>query len=455
MKLEGGAGRPRLLWVVLLAFIVRFAVGLLILPDRMNPWRDHSEFDFELGKVAASVASGHGFSDPYYSRGTPPAGSDSSEALYYQHTGPTAMVQPVFVSLLAGIFVLFGTYSKTSAIVALFLNCLFSSLTVLPIYGIAKACFSSRIGIWSSWIYAFFPFSVFWAANYPWTTPLATVLFATFILLVLRLERTDRIRTWFLVGLFAGFISLVEGVVLATIPFVGAWLCYRRAKSGRVWLLPSVAAAVALVIPLCPWVLRNYIVFDHALMLRGAFWLPFRVSNSTDTISWWDDSKNPDNNPAELREYVELGEFRYMQEKKRQALDFVREHPGFFVSSVARKAVYMWTGFWSFRRGYLKTEPFDLPNIPFNTTFTILAILGLRRMFRERHPARWLFVWILLTLPAIYYVTIPMLKYRGPVDPFVVILCAYAVLPWLDARRESRWKKHEISSASETPLPVA
>lgn len=117
-----------------------------------------------------------------------------------------------------------------------------------------------------------------------------------------------------------------------------------------------------------------------------------------------------------------------------------------FVSLVARNAFYMRTGFWSFRREYLETEPFDLPNIPFNTAFTILAILGLWKIFRERHPARWLFVWILLTLPSPHYVTIPMIQYRGLVDPYVIILVAYAVVPWLDARRASRQKKDEMSA---------
>src|SRR5271157_4221046 len=102
MKLEEGAARPRLLWIVLLALALRFAVGLLLLPDRLDPRRDHTAFDFELGKVAASVAAGRGFSDPYYSRGAPPEGSDPSEIYYYQHTGPTAMEPPVFVSLLLG-----------------------------------------------------------------------------------------------------------------------------------------------------------------------------------------------------------------------------------------------------------------------------------------------------------------------------------------------------------------
>jgi 4-amino-4-deoxy-L-arabinose transferase-like glycosyltransferase len=450
MKLEEAAGRPRLLWIVLLALGLRFALGLLLLPDRLDPRRDHAAFDFELGKVAASIASGRGFSDPYYSRGAPPEGSEPSEIYYYQHTGPTAMEPPIFVSLLAGIFLLFGLYSKASAIVALFVNCLFSALTVLPICGIAKKCFNSRIGIWSAWIFAFFPFSVFWAANYPWATTLTALLFATSVLKALELERNDRIRTWFLVGLLAGFTALVEPVVLAAFPFVGAWLCFRRAKSGRAWLLPAFAAGVALILPIAPWVARNYVVFDHALLVRD-FWLPFRVSNSMDTISWWDDTKNPDTNAAEMREVVELGELRYMQAKKRQSLDLVREHPGFFIFHVARKAFYLWTGYWSFRREYLATEPFDLPNIPFNTAFTILAILGLWKIFRERHPARWFFVWILLTLPSPYYVTIPMIRYRALVDPYVIILVAYAVVPWLDARRASLRKKDEISAI---PIPA-
>jgi len=454
MKLEEGSERPHLFRIVLLALILRFVVGLLLLPDRLNPRRDHWEFDYELGKVAASVASRHGFSNPYYSRGEPPAGSDPSESLYYQRTGPTAIVPPIFVSLLAGIFVLFGTYSKASAVVALFVNCLFSALTVLPIYGIAKRCFNPRIGIWSAWIFVFFPFNIFWAGNYPWSTTLSALLFAICVLKTLELERKDRIRTWIFVGLLAGFTALVESVVLAALPFVGAWVCFRRAKSGRAWLLPVVSAGIALILPIVPWVARNYVVFDHALLLRQP-WLPFRVGNSIDTISWWDDTKNPESNLPEMREYVEFGELRYMQVKKRQVLDFMREHPGFFISSTARKAVYMWTGYWSFRPEYLKTEPFDLPNIPFNTSFTILAILGFWKMFRERRPARWLFVWILLTLPSPYYFTVPMIRYRSLVDPYVIMLVACAVLPWLDARRESRSKKREIGSASETPLPAA
>ena len=72
-------------------------------------------------------------------------------------------------------------------------------------------------------------------------------------------------------------------------------------------------------------------------------------------------------------------------------------------------------------------------------------------MFRERHPVRWLFVWILLTLPPVYYVTIPLIRYRGLVDPFIILLIAYAFVPWLYARLESREPEGEISAS---PMPA-
>jgi hypothetical protein len=48
-----------------------------------------------------------------------------------------------------------------------------------------------------------------------------------------------------------------------------------------------------------------------------------------------------------------------------------------------RRVVYLWTGFWSFSRRYLREEPFDPPNIFFCTALTILAFLGLRCAWRE------------------------------------------------------------------------
>ena len=107
--------------MVVVALVLRLIVMSFLYPERTDPYRDHWRFGGESGRIARSIAQGEGFSNPLFGK-----------------TGPTAWLAPVFPYLLAGIFKIFGVYSKASAIVALALDCLFSALTCIPIYFIAR-----------------------------------------------------------------------------------------------------------------------------------------------------------------------------------------------------------------------------------------------------------------------------------------------------------------------------
>src|SRR5438309_1066967 len=101
-----------LFWMIVVALGVRLAVVGLLYPERLNPDRDHWRFAGETGRIAQSIVEGRGFSSPFQ-------GS----------TGPTAIMPPFYPSLLAGVFRLFGIYTKASALVTLSLDSLFSALT--------------------------------------------------------------------------------------------------------------------------------------------------------------------------------------------------------------------------------------------------------------------------------------------------------------------------------------
>src|ERR1700733_4460804 len=73
-------------------------------------------FGWEMGSIGAAIASGHGFSNPFG-----PA------------TGPTAWEPPLYPYLVAGVFRVFGIYSRASAFVLLTVNSVFSALTCIPI----------------------------------------------------------------------------------------------------------------------------------------------------------------------------------------------------------------------------------------------------------------------------------------------------------------------------------
>ena len=92
-----------------------------------------------------------------------------------------------------------------------------------------------------------------------------------------------------------------------------------------------------------------------------------------------------------------------------------------------RRIVYMWTGYWSFDRAYLKDEPLDPPNIFVNTTMSILGLLGLWRVFQRDTGLAVRFAIVLFFFPLTYYFSHPETYYFRPVDPLIVVLAAVTV----------------------------
>ena len=137
--------------IVLVAFILRVAVIPFTIGDITNPARDHWDFGWEEGRIARSLASGQGFSSPLFG-----------------NTGPTAWTTPVYPYLLAGVFRVFGIYSQASAWAILIFNCLFSALTCIPVYFIAKRCFDRSAALWAAGIWTLFPYAVYYAGGYVW-----------------------------------------------------------------------------------------------------------------------------------------------------------------------------------------------------------------------------------------------------------------------------------------------
>lgn len=114
--------------MVLAGLAIRLIVVGFLYPERTDPARDHWRFGGEAGRIARSIALGEGFSNPLFGQ-----------------TGPTAWLSPVFPYLLAGIFKVFGIYSKTSALVTLSLDSLFSALTCIPVFLIARMHFGEKL----------------------------------------------------------------------------------------------------------------------------------------------------------------------------------------------------------------------------------------------------------------------------------------------------------------------
>ena len=396
---------------VLAALMVRLVVVAFVYQGFLDPGRDHWEFGYEVGMVARSIATGHGFANPFWGE-----------------TGPTAWLTPVSPYLLSRIFMLFGIKTKAAAIAMLGLNSLFSALTCVPIFFVAKKTFGFRVAKWAAWIWAFFPYAIFYSADWMWYDCFLTLLLTLLILFVLHLENVTSLWAWTGFGLLAGLTSLTTPVVLGVLPFMMGWVCYRLRQRARNWLVPLTTAMLALFATIAPWLVRNYQTFHKPVFLKDNFWMEMCVGNVGNDLHWWNGAVHPAGSAAEATEIQRVGELAYLDEKRNLALSFIETHPGIYLWRCVRRIIFMWTGFWSFQREYLREEPFDPANIFFCTLFTVFALVGLRKAFRDRRDVAILYALILGTFPIIFYLTHPDLSYRHPIDPEIVILGAYAIV---------------------------
>ena len=407
------------LWATAVAFAVRLVVVGFVYQGFLDPGRDHWEFGYEAGKIARSIITGHGFSNPYW-----------------VDTGPTAEVAPVLPYLVAGVMALFGTYTKAAALVVLALNSLASALTCIPIFFLAKKSFGLREARWATWLWVFFPYAVYFSADSMWDHALTALFLALLLLIALHLQSSTRLWGWAGYGVLWGVSALTAPVVLGTLPFLAGWICWRLQRQKRNWGIPAAACGLALLLTLAPWMIRNYRTFHRPVFLKDTLPMVFLDGNFGNKLHWWDGSLDPcGNNPAELAEFQRVGEQAYMAEKWRQAFEVLRSNPQIVVWRSMRRVVYMWTGYWSFQPEYLREEPFDPANIIVCTAFTFLALMGLSRAFRKLPNIATPYALVLLFFPMVYYITHSDMAYRHPLDPEIVILSSYALVSWLPQRR--------------------
>src|SRR6516164_4290751 len=105
-NLSSGRDTARqLLFIVMVALAMRLAVMGFLYPEQLDPARDHWKFGYETGRIARSIVEGKGFSSPLFA-----------------DTGPTAWMTPVYPGIVAGVFWIFGVYTKASALVLLSFN---------------------------------------------------------------------------------------------------------------------------------------------------------------------------------------------------------------------------------------------------------------------------------------------------------------------------------------------
>jgi 4-amino-4-deoxy-L-arabinose transferase-like glycosyltransferase len=340
----------------------------------------------------------------------------------------------VYTYLVAGVFKLFGVYTLGSAVVMLTLNDLFSSLTCLPVFFIARRVFGARAAIWAGWIWAFFPWAVALADTTVWDTTLTTLLLGLAVLATLGLERSTSMSAWLGYGALWGIAALTDPAVLSTLPFLGAWVWFRHRRRGESSTGLAIAASLVFLAVIAPLIWRCSRVYGRFVAFRGSAGLEVLVGNSDSSLQS-NFKVLPGDNPAEMEKVKRLGEPAYMAERQREAMEVISRHPLHFAYQALRRILYTWTGLWDLPLRWRLNDK-GLPNVLTYSFVSLLALVGLYRAMHDHRDGAIVLVIPLMLFPVVYYLTHSDSRYRHPIDPEVVVFMAYGAIAFRGRRFE-------------------
>jgi hypothetical protein len=372
----------------------------------------------ESGNIAASLASGHGFSSPFR-----------------VETGPTAWMPPLYPWLLAGIFRVFGVRTYDSFLAAVTLNILCSTFTCVPIFLVGKRVGGLTLAASAAWLWAFFPNTILNAFESMWDASVAALLAAIILWATLAIEKSERWRDWVGYGLLWGVTLLTNVTLISLLPLLLGWLAYRRRKTSLSFdnsdeFVKTTVVAFGIAVLCCmPWTVRNYLVFHRVVPMRSTLGLQLWIGNNENPQEAWKEELHPIFNSAERARYVRMGEIEYMREKQREAIEFILAHPGRDVRQFASRFIGTWSGGTPTPlQDFVRTPGLWFRGVLlFNFFAAIGTAAGIVILWKQRSAYLFPIAVFPVIFPWAYYLTLVVPRYRLPVDPAVMLLTAVAL----------------------------
>jgi Dolichyl-phosphate-mannose-protein mannosyltransferase len=368
-------------------------------------------FENEVGNVASALANGQGFC-----------------CLFRQPTGPTAWLTPVYPLLIAGVFMLFGTFTFSSFVASVSLNSLFSALASFPLYYASERITGKPVAVLGAWLWVFSPIAIVLPYAWIWDSSLSALLAAAILWATIRVPDRPGLPAFVLYGLLWGFSLLINPALGALLPFLLAWIFFGlRTENSRRLRLTLVALAATVVLCL-PWTLRNYIQFHRFVPLRSNFAYEFWSGNN-EIFDPHSHEVNRITRYEQTRLYAHLGETAFLTEKWQSAEQFVRTHPSLYAQLCARRIVATWLGTDSPWHDFLYADSSLAQFLLLWSVVSFLALLvGLVRLYRSSRFYFFPVAAFPLIFPITFYLAHTSLRHRHPCDPVIALLMAVAFL---------------------------
>lgn len=385
------------LFICVVAFLWRLLAISMVQPGPLDEASRLWKTGPEIINIASSLSSHKGFSSPF--------GIQS---------GPTAWIPPIYPTLVAAIFTLLGLRSNAAGMTILAMQALFSALTCLPLYVIAKRAFDENCAVWTAWGWALFPYEVLIPGFFVWETSLSCFLMTLLCYTSLNLSRDDKWNQ-ISVGVLWGVAALTNTALIAVMPF---FLFAPHFKRPGPFPLKSIATVILVsTLVVCPWILRTRYALGAIVPVRSNFGEELWVGNHEGGNGRIEFGIGPLDNDSERERYRSMGEISYVRQRRAEAVHFIYQSPGRF----CRLAFYRFR-YWWFAMGDAA------PIFTFYRILTLISFAGIALALPKiNDPPVLTILSGIVIYPLVYYVTDVYVRYRYPIEPFLMLFAGFAI----------------------------
>ena len=409
--IEGRSEWALVLALGLAAFTVRFVAMLALRTFEFASTRD---MGFEMGQLAASLASGSGFS---------------------LNGHPSAWMPPLFPAILSIVFMLVGSFTSASAMVILSLQAVVSSLTAVAVYFLGKRIFSSSVGLAAAFLWILHPGAINYSIRRVRSSSFTALGLILIIFAFIWLRNSEsKLIPAIIAGLAIGLTALFNPIVLALVPIGVVWLLKVSSKPRLATILASSAMVLAAMVVLSPWTIRNQRVFHKFVPVTSTFGINLWQGNNEyvdqDGSGFRPlETTAPHISDEELEGLLMLNEVELSKFLGTEAGEFIAQKPLTFLQSTLLRIIRFWT--FGFMDSGIMGEGLVLTAT--STFLRMTVVLGLFGVVLARKSGKstWLLAAALMVYPITYYITIVhTYRFRFPLESLLIIFTGYSLV-WI------------------------
>lgn len=400
-------------WLVLVILGLAFAlrVGAVLADDGYRPLNDSSHFD----RLATSMTEGDGF-----------------RPALFDLPGPSAYRAPLYPASLAAVYAVVGDHSYTAGRIV---NGLIGTGLVALIGITAAQLWGRRAGGVALVIAAAHPTLILHGTSLMSEPLLATLIVAATAAALQHHRQPNGLRWAIAAGALVGLAALTRETGFLLLPGVALLLLWAGENHRRSVLAPALAIVAAAAV-VAPWTLRNAVQLEAFVPVSTSGGYSFAgtfnqtaMDNPRDPAIWIPPQVDPAM-AASMLAIEEPNEVELDSVLRDEAAQFARENPGYIPKVL----------FWNTVRffdlqgprsalEYSQYVPYtrDLTRVAVYASWVVglLAIAGLVRGATRRPP---LAIWIFPLLAfALHIILSANIRYRATLEPFTVLLAAFAV----------------------------